>query len=483
MSAQFASTTRRLRPASATWLALALAWPAQAQGVTPALETLRGDLEVLLSDRNPSIRGEAALALAATGDSKYHSAIREITRDRSRAARLKGIVALGVLGSPGAETVLGELLLAPGPPSPDRDAAALSLGLLPDSFPVPAIERYFNRVDGGSYRKNHDTLSSMLVGLSLAPHPSRVPTLARLLDDAANRDPRLRRLAMLALAANPDALPQIETAEWLGSKHEDERLGALEAIEATGEDPGQEAIKLIGRTARRDRSPRVRAAALRVLTRLRHPDSLELSVVAIGSRHVEEVAAGVDTARRLGGGTIRMAMEDQILHAKRADLQAAMLAEYDASANPEFVTGCLRLAEDRRTAEAVRVQAASLAARSGERKSGGTIRELFAQAKDVANLRALAAAAHTLDPSLISLDRVFPPTSGDDLRLLAARTEALLAARHPGAPGLLKEALGSELLQTGTRAQLLRALRRVALGHLDAEVSRALPKALGAAIE
>lgn len=486
MPAQFVSANAHCQPRAlvAAGLAVAALCPrALPQPGTAARDTVQTELEALLQDSDPTLRGEAALALATTKDPRYHTRIRAIAKDRREAARLRGLVALGVLGAPGAETLLGDVLLRPGRETPDRSAAALGLGLLPDSFPAPAIERYLNRVDGGSYRKHHDTLTSLLVGFSIAPHPSRAPSLVALLEDDANRDPDVHRLALRALAHVPGGLPDTDLAEWLTSRHESARLGMLEALLSAQRDLTPDELSKIEVAAVKDRSPRVRAAALRVLTQQRKLSSLQLGMVALRSTHTEEAAAGVENARRLGGGTIRVAMESQILHTTRPDLQAAMLRAYDASSNEEFIDGCLRLAEDRRSAESVRVHAAALAARSGERKSRAALRRLFVEAEDAANLRVLARAILALDPSLIGSDRVFPAATSTDLRLLPVRMEALLSAGYPGAGALLREALTSDDLRANTKALLVRALRMALLRDEDARLLAALPPSVQAAVE
>ena len=130
------------------------------------LATVKEPLTDLLAHADPVVRGEAALAVAATGDLQYYPAILAIARDRAPKARLRGILALGYLAAPGAEFFLGEVLLKSkgSRRGPEPAAAALALGLLPDEHPAPAIDTYLRQVRGGSYRKHRQTLAALLLG-------------------------------------------------------------------------------------------------------------------------------------------------------------------------------------------------------------------------------------------------------------------------------------------------------------------------------
>jgi hypothetical protein len=126
----------------------------------------------------------------------------------------------------------------------------------------------------------------------------------------------------------------------------------------------------------------------------------------------------------------------------------------------------------------VRVQAAALAARSGERKSRAMLRRLFTEAEDTTNLHALARAMQDLDPSLVALDRIFPPATSTDLRLLPLRMSALFATGHPGSGPLLQQALASADISPQTKAELLRALRFALTPPLHQDALANLPVAL-----
>lgn len=98
--------------------------------------------------------------------------------------------------------------------------------------------------------------------------------------------------------------------------------------------------------------------------------------------------------------------------------------------------------------------------RSGDRRARPALRTLFVDAEAAGNLRVLAMAMHELDPSLIALDRIYPPETAHDEKLLPARMGALIASGHPGAGAQLRRALRSPSLDARTLAELIGALRR-----------------------
>jgi hypothetical protein len=488
MSAHFVSATAhsalpRVRAALAATAIAVLAPAGVGQSGKGALEAVRPQLEALLDHPAPVLRGEAALALATTGDEHYYPAILKMASDRAEAARLRAIVALGYLAAPGSDSFLGDLLLSPGSRDPARAAAAaLALGLFPDDRPAPAVDRFLQRVNGGSYKRLHASLMALLGGYMQEPHPSRAPALLALLEDDANKDPTLHRLALLALAPLPGTLPRADLGTWLESRDDLDRLGALEALRHADAGLLGEHLDVVESLAARDRSPRVRAAALTLLTEQRQLSSLELGVRALRSRYPEEVEAGVRAAAELGGGAIRSAMEARILDASKPELQAVMLRAYRSSTSTEFVDECLRLAADARTAEPVRVQAVALAARSGDRKSRAMLRRLFKEAEESGNLTILAHSMNKLDPTLIPLDRIYPPTTSTGFRLLPMRMAALFATGHAGGGPLLLKALESPDISSKTKAELVRVLRLSLVPLLNQDVLAAVPRDLREAL-
>lgn len=491
MVADFAhsgSAIAHLAPARAlgAWLAaaaLALAAGGGAQPEAEAHAEWTGRLAALLRHENALLRGEAGLALATTRDVRWHGALLSLARDRDPSARLRGILALGVLGAPGAEEFLGELLRQAPRNAPERLVAALALGLMPDELSSPTFFRHLRRLRGGSYRRHAPELIALLAGLSTGPRPAKAGALLDLLDDAANKDPALRRLAIRLAASIPGALDRARVEALLASRDPADRCGVLEAM-ARGPIVLDEVLGRVEDLARRDPIPAVRAAALDVLTRRRRLAALEIGVTALRSKDPGEAAAGVRAALALGGGAIREAIEQRIQRIARPDLERAMLAAFAAAAtpSPEFAEHCARLAADAGRDQGVRAQAALLAARAGHARAVELVRELLPRTGGGEDLRALARAAVQAAPSHTVIDALLVPDEAAGDPDLPGRLAALLAAGDRGVVAWIRKALDSPRLDAPAKAALLRGYRSAMLG-LDSEVVAVLPAPVATLLE
>jgi hypothetical protein len=443
------------------------------------MEPLVLKAEELLRHRSPELRGEAALILASTRVQRHHAAILEIARDRHPEARLRGILALGILGAPGSEVLLGSVLQGGATQvGPDCMAAALALGLLPEGHPAHAVDEYLVRFRRSSYRRQRDVLASMLVGMTRDQRPSRVTALRSLLEDDANRDVGLRTLIIQILVAVPGALDEEEVDGLLASPREEELtalLGSL--VSAQRRLPAPQLVQ-IERIAARDRSPRVRAAALDYLTLNRHLPALELATQALDSDHPEELAAAVRNSVKLGGGALCNALESRILEEDAPALQAAMLAAFTGYHSDGFRKGCAGLAMDRTRPLAVRVHAAVIAVAMGEPALAPLLRRMFLDAQDPELLTLLATALVRVSPHAPLVASIHPPAALEDLARLGQRLRALVAAGHPEAYELLSQALKDNALDPVTKADLLRAWRLGAWSLLDPSQVEMLPAVL-----
>lgn len=457
------TTARRAHWAIAAALCLAalcLAPLAPGQGPAPARELPRESAKVvamaqtLVHDRDPEVRGEAVLLLAASrdlpaGGDVFGVALRA-SKDPAPAARLRGILALGLLGETGVEVRLAELL--GGEPSTETEAAALALGMLADSHPGIAVEAYFTKFEGSSYRRQRGTLLAMLVGLGLEPHPSKIRALQDLFDDDALKHPDVRILLYEALGAVAHGLTDEDIDEMV--EHRDARIRALGArwtVEDT--EPSESRLATLEKLAQRDPDENVRAAALDALTRARHLPALEIAAKAATSRDPIEAAQGMRSAARLGGGAMSQALEDRILSTRRPALQAALMAALPGPWTDRYLETCAELAIDTRRPADLRCAAALTLAAAGNAEAAPILRTLFASQAGRDHLPALARALIGLTTEPPALDHLHP----EGKTLDAERLEALLAAGHEGAAGAWLEAFARA---DAPRAALLRAWRR-----------------------
>ncbi len=464
-------------------LTVFLCIPAAAQGrgeEAPVwLQPLVAEAQRLVDHPAPELRGEAALVLASSGMQRYHPSILKVARDPHPEARIRGILALGILGAPGAEALLGEVLVdATTRVGPASMAAALALGLLPEEHPAHAADEYLSRFRRSNYRRQRDVLASMLVGLTTGVRQSKATALRVLLEDDAVNDGELRSLIVHVLVPVPDGLDEEEVEELLNSTREEERRAVLQALLRSKRRLPAEHLGRVERLAARDRSARVRAAALEYLTFHRHLPALELSARALDSRDLEEIAAAVNAAVSLGGGALATALEPRILKEERPEIQAAMLAAFTGNHSEEFQRGCAEMAVDRSRPLAVRAHAAALAAGMGDKTVASALRRMFLEAEDPEILALVARALEQIAPGTSLVADIHPPDSPQDVDRLDERLRALVIAEHPEAFDLLRITLRDSDVDPGTKADLLRAWRLGAWPLLDREHAAFLPEAL-----
>ncbi len=427
-----------------------------AQDAAPPVEA---SIAAMLAHDDGEVRGEAALALAVSGDSRHYPRLLALARHRDPQAAVRALVALGELGTAGAESLLGDVLLRPGHSVARRAAAAYALAILPDDRGARAVDGFLRRISGGGHRRHREPLAALLHGIARRGDASRAPALERLLGDKSYRDPLLRRLTLRAWAACDGRA--LDLRQWLRAEAEHDRLGALEAVLRRPQALTAEVAPLVLALATDDPSPEVRGTALRALTAARAPAALVAAQHALKSTAPVEVAAAVAAVRAFGAQVARRDLLLRALQHPTERVQQAMLAAHDRGrALPtDLSDACLQVARDRRNSGAVRSAAAALAARTGDREAVITLQELFLELEESHSLTRAAAGLALLAPRTALPTDLDAPATASDRRLQAVRIEALLRARHPQGGARLVAALQDERLGAGERARLLRAWR------------------------
>jgi hypothetical protein len=411
------------------------------------------------------VRGEAALVVALLRRVEDYQALRTIANDPEKPARLRGLLALGRHGGGGAESLLGSVVRNTEDED-ERVVAAHALALLDPKTAHAEIFDLVQRHRGGSYRRHRDLFLALLAGFVRNPDPASAGMLRALLFDASNHDPLLQSLTLEALARIEGSLNAEEIARLLRRGSDEQRAGTLAWLRRRVEKPDDELCKRVGQLAERDRAATVRAAALRCLTEWRSLRALEIAGKALASESREELAAAAAAALQLGGGGMRRAIEDRILSGTLGhEALGTLLAAISSSRSEEFLDACLALATDARVALDARLQAAAVAARSGDLRAQAPLRSLLAASVDTRLVTVAAhglvalASAHPDKPQPPLAARFYPPAATEDLRLLGPRLEGLLRAGHPEAEPLLARLFGEAHLAPGTLATALRALR------------------------
>ncbi len=455
-----AQTVCGIAQALALWAAVAGA-PAllRAQDPEPRVApAVQAEVTLLLDHTNPEMRGEAALALAVhSPDQSFYSKILAMAQDREAAARHRAILAVGLLGSPGADVFLGDLLTRSPTGSVERLLAALALGMLPEAASAPARDEFLHRIQGGSIKRHRDAMAAMLVGLSSGAHPSKMQAMRELLGDAAIKDLGIRRLLIRVLAGVPSPENTRLLVRAVDASTAEVSISALQALTDPRCRLDNDAMQQIHRLARRSGNPGVRAAALDVLVSRRQAAALDLAPKAIGSKYPSMIGAGVRAALSLGGGSLRKELDNSTL-LRRDPLQQAMMLE--VSRGPHAREFLLRISEIAKRKDArmeLRVQAAAVVAAAGWKSIVPTLSNLFLVAEQPRHLHTLAECLQKLDVDLTA--KVYPPTSLETAHRLPARLRALIAAGNTNAVAAVSKALKSKDVAQETKLEMLRAYR------------------------
>lgn len=443
----------------------------QAPPTEPVSRLLAADAERWLDHEDPVVRGEAALVVAAGQDPAAYEQVLAVARDDAEEASLRGILALGYLGTPSARLALEQLLEeSRSRPQPAGITAAFALATMPPDTAASSVSAWLVRLLGTSLKRQRDLLLAMLAALAVRDPVHQRAALQRLADDAAVRDDEVRAALLTVLGRIPDGLaPElVETTLRKGSPAE--RLAVLRALGRTGTAPPGLTGEL-ERTVGHDGDPRMRAAALAVLTRLRHLPALEMAARAVRAGEPVEVAQGTRTALQLGGSGMRRALERQLGLLGPA-AQAALLEAFHGPMSDEFRARCLELAGERRLPLALRTAAALCVAQAGPPEAPATgpaadlaplMRDLFLANEDRATLRALAAALLAVHDAPPELERLHMGAPVGGPALSADRLGALLAAGHPGAARHCLVQLQRTDLAPAAAAEVLRAVRTALL--------------------
>lgn len=459
---------------------LALALAARGQDATDAAKRLVvADAEKALQDPDPTVRGEAALVLAGTGDTTWHEEILAVAKDEEPAARTRGLVALGLLGAPGTDRVLARALDdSSARVKPDGLAAALALGLLaPDAAPGE-VTRILTRFLQSNYKRQRELIGAVLLAMAGRDQSPQRTALLQLFDDAANRDPQLRAQLVLVLGRIPGALDVPRLTAALERGQPEERLAALTVLRdhpRAGEAP---LLPLLTRMVTAGGSPELRAMALAVLTRMRHLPALDMAARATRSPHPAEAAQGARSALQLGGAGMRGPLERHISETTTPTLQAAMLQAFAGPLSPGFADTCLRLAASRKSGIALRAAAALALAQADDERCIPVLRDAFLDSEDPAQMEALARGLLRIEKAPPPLDRLHRGSRPEDLIGEPDRLVALLLAGHPQAQRLILAGLQQSSTPAKERAALLRSWRLACQFAFPRERARLLPEPL-----
>lgn len=402
------------------------------QPVPPSIEVQMVEAaERLCRASDPTVRGEAALVLAGHGDSKHHQILLTIAKDTAQEARLRGLLAVGLLGAPGCEHLLREQIDASSTrPQPEGVTAAFALGRLPDTHAPALISDQLGHVLGASFKRQHDVLLALVLGLTTHPANAQRAALRQLLDSPSLREADLRIALLQALARIPNGLERDRWAALLEKGTTEERAAVLQFVPRLA--CAADLQSLASDLYTRDPEPGVRSAALAALTQLRHPRTLDLARKALASADPEEAGQAVRSLWLLGGSSVAGELSAALRSAPVSSLPG-MLMEFAApmdEVTQAFVQG---RATDRSAAPSLRTAAALALGRAHVPAAAPLLRDAFVATQDASLLRLLAPVLLQLETTAPDLDRLHQGKSATELALQPERLTALLLAGHPAA--------------------------------------------------
>lgn len=455
---------------------LLLALSAGAQQPTQAQWTglLVADAVRLTKSTDATTRGEAALLLAAIGDPRTFPEILCVAKDQKPAAQLRGILSLGRAAVSGAETFLRARVEASGTRAqPDGIVAAFALGILPDAHADSIVSNYLGQVVGASYKRQHDILLALLLGLATHSATPQKTALTQLADDASMRDPVLRNATLLSLSKIANGISASRFASQLQHGSADDRRAILTL--ADSQQSLASLLPVFANLCEHDPNPEVRSLALAALTQARDQQALALAQRALRSTEPVEVEQATRTVLLFGGSSMCATVEALFADASPACLTAILTAFRGPLTEPAQ-TLLQKIAADRKNPVSLRTAAALALGQASISTASPSIRDAFIDERDPNSLRALAAALLQLvpdqPPELQSLHSGSTPT---DLALQPDHLAALLIARHPNAQRFCLEQLQNKDLPAAALCGVLRACHLSLTSPLPTLVQNLLP--------
>ncbi len=435
----------------------------------------------LLQHADPTVRGEAALVVAAQRQPGDLQPLQRLARDRHAEARRRGIVALGLHGTAAAAASLAEpLATVPARSSPEGAAAAFAVSLLPSEHGGTLLTELLQRFERGSMRRQQNALAATLLGLGLAPHRTAAAPLQRLWDE---RHQQLDALAAPTLGLLLRLQPDTDDHTLLAALDHDDaalQLAALQfGVETLANRPAHANALVRDRLlwlARRGSSGPVRAMALRTLIALRHGSALEVAIAALAAADAAELAAGVEGVLTLGGARMAATLEAHLCAAQPTTRKLALLRAYHGPASPTLLDHCAALAADRQQDFEVRGAAALLLAGAAPLRAAPLLRDLYGEATTTRQRISFASALVRSPNPAAPLTRLLP--EGTAAHRLGNDWLPLLAAGHPEAEMSLLALLDEEQAPVLELQLALRAWRLARVLGVAAERTTGLEASL-----
>jgi hypothetical protein len=409
----------------------------------------------------PEVRGEAALVVATRSDLAQQPALLAMAKERDAPARQRALIALGLMGSPAAVQLLGDVLADTTTRGEDDGiAAAFGLGLVPEQRASTTTTQVLLAIGQGSWKRQRETLVALLLAMTMQPDRGEAVALRQHYDDESNRDPEVRGLLLGLLLEHDRTLEPKLLRRVLERGSEPERQALLDWLDdAPALDP--QWVPTIERLAGHAEDVRTRIAALVVLTHRGYPQALDLALRALRSSKPAECGQALRTILAIGGARRLLAFAPRVIEEPDGHRKAEWLAQWQAPLTEELEQHCRRLATDPAQPWALRTAATMTLVRGVGGAASAQLRDAFRGTSDDDALPALAMLLRQFEPEPVPLDRLLD--SGTDLRAEPRRWLALLRAEHPEAERQVLLGLQSRDVDP---AAVLPALRTWRVAHV-----------------
>jgi len=457
-------------------LACGLSGIAQAPIASGLERMVAQDAAALLDHQDAEVRGEAAIVVASQGRIEHEAALLEIAADPKPAARHRGMLALGQLATPNAVHFLeSHLRTNEGRSNPDGVAAAFALGCVPPANVDTSVARTLPLFERGSWKRQHEVLYALLLGMCKHPERTEQRALRVLFDNEANRSPVIRGLLLRLLLPIDDTFSDKDLRRLLQRGSANEKVAIVQWLADRTPADNQPWIPDLVKIAERAADPTLRTAALRALTRCRHLPALEIAARALQSSDPDECGQAMASMLSISGARARGALERQLLRERDPVKLMAMMGHFLAPPSKELVDYAIEIAADPKVAIGTRTAAAELISRSDKKRALPMLRNLFRRATDPQLLRKLARALRGAEESPTALSRLLQRPIA--LPQHPRHWQALLAAGHAGAQRQVLMTLKDPSSDAASKRSALKAWRKaMVLGPAEAD---ALPTISG----
>ena len=440
-------------------LACALSGSAQAPIASGIERMVTRDAVPLLDHPDAETRGEAAIVIGSRGGIEQEPRLLRIATDRDATARHRGIVALGLLATPNAVHFLeAQLDSIAGRGSEDGAAAAFALGSVPNDRVGTSIARTLPLFGRGSWKRQHDVLHALLLGMTKHPERTERGALRLLFDNEANRSPEIRALLLQLLLPIDPTFTKKALRRILLRGSSPEKIALVKWIANESPIDIQPWIDDLVKIAEHGDQPALRTAALKALTHCKHLPALEIAARRLKSLDPEECRQATASMLAISGAQARGALEQQLLSEPHPVRIEAMLRGFLAPPSDKLIAHAVAIATDTLRPIATRAAAAELISRSDKRRATPMLRDLFRVTDDPQILRAIARALRRSEASPTALGRLLDRRGA--LGQHPERWQALLSASHGGAQRQVLATLEDPSAATNSVRTAIKAWRK-----------------------